>query len=152
AKAAPVPLDIIFVIDRSESMCNFTVPCASPKWPGITSALTTFFDDPTSAGISAGMTYFPPQTVLFASCGEATYEILDVPIAPLPDNAFALKNSMPADATGDRTPTLAGLKGALLAATAYQDAHPTHKVNVVLATDGDPWGCNSMNDVCACAG
>jgi hypothetical protein len=40
------------------------------------------------------------------------------------------------------TPTYGALKGSLMAATAYQDAHPTHKVNLVLATDGDPDGCD----------
>ena len=35
----------------------------------------------------------------------------------------------------------AALLGALKVATAYQDAHPKHKVNVVLATDGEPNTC-----------
>jgi hypothetical protein len=60
---------------------------------------------------------------------------------------------MPADATGVGTPTYGALKGALMAATAYQDAHPTHKVILVLATDGDPTGCGgrSMDDIAALA-
>jgi hypothetical protein len=134
AKAEPTPLDLVFAIDRSGSM-------AGAKWTGTKSALSTFFNDPASEGVSAGLVFFPTVKPL-SLCDETAYKILDVPIAPLPDNAFALTNSMPANATGSATPTFAVVKGALMAATAYQDAHPTHKVNLVLATDGNPYGCD----------
>lgn len=132
AEAERVPLDIIFLVDRSGSMTG-------SKWIGTKKALTTFFNDPKSTKIGAGMAYFPnfqPD-----SCLADGYKSLDVPISALPGNAFALTNSMPEDATGYGTPTHAALKGVLMAATAYQDAHPTHKVIVVLATDGDPLVC-----------
>ena len=135
--AAPVPVDLVFVIDRSGSMVG-------AKWSGTTSALTSFFNDPVSAGISAGLVYFPTLKAFGVACDETFYKILDVPIAPLPDNAFDLINSMPASPTGANTPTFTALNGALMAATAYQDAHPTHKVAVVLATDGDPTGCEGV--------
>ena len=132
ATAHRVPLDIIFLVDRSGSM-------SGSKWQGTTSALTKFFNDPQSAQIGAGLAFFPnfkPDT-----CDPEGYKILDVPIGALPYNAFSLTNSMPADALGYGTPTHAALKGVLAAATAYQDSHPTHKVIVVLATDGDPYWC-----------
>ena len=132
--AQPIQLDIIFVIDRSSSM-------SGPKWSGTTKALTTFFNDPASAYIGAGLVYFPNHKVV--SCVPEDYQILDVPINVLPLNIFPLTNSMPADATGNTTPTHGALKGALMAATAYQDAHPTHKVTLVLATDGDPNACGA---------
>lgn len=132
AAAERIPLDMIFVVDRSGSM-------SGGKWIGTTTALSAFFNDPKSAKIGAGMTYFP--NYMASACNPDDYKVLDVPIAPLPGNAFALTNSMPADATGYGTPTYAAMKGALSAATAYQDAHPKHKVIVVLATDGDPYIC-----------
>jgi hypothetical protein len=135
--AEPVPLDLIVLLDRSGSM-------AGEKWTGTTEALNDFFEDPVSAGISVGMVFFPSMTALTMTCEVAPYKSLDVPIAPLPDNAFALSNAIPAKPTGAGTPTLAALTGALQAATAYQDAHPTHRVNVVLATDGDPVGCDGV--------
>jgi hypothetical protein len=135
-KAEAVPVDLVFVIDRSGSMSGV-------KWSGTTSALTTFFNDPVSTGISAGIVYFPTVKAFGIACDVEFYKVLDVPVAELPGNAFALTNSMPANPTGSNTPMYAALDGALRAATAYQDAHPTHKVNVVLATDGDP---NAVRD------
>jgi len=144
AEGRRVPLDIIFLIDQSGSM-------SGTKWNGTTSALTKFFNDPASIGIGAGMVYFPTQEPY--DCEPTHYALLDVPINVLPENAFSLTNSMPFDATGIGTPTWGALKGALMAATAYQDAHPTHKVIVVLATDGEPLGCEpkTMDDIAALA-
>jgi hypothetical protein len=139
-KAERVPLDILFLVDRSGSM-------AGAKWAGTTSALTDFFNDPASAKIGVGMSLFPGFEA--SNCVADDYKTLDVPIAVLPANSFALTNSLPADAKGTSTPTYPALQGTLLAATAYQDANPTHKVVVVLATDGDPAGCenNSIDAV-----
>jgi hypothetical protein len=144
AQARRVPLDIIFLIDRSSSM-------SGTKWIGTKTALTTFFNDPASADIGAGLVYFPAQKP--DQCNPTTYAALAVPIGVLPMNAFALTNSMPFDALGTGTPTYIALKGALMAATAYQDAHPAHKVILVLATDGDPAGCepNVIDDIAGLA-
>ena len=136
--AAPIPLDLIIILDRSGSMQGV-------KWTGTKSALSSFFDDPASEGIAVGMVYFPTIKPFADVCSELSYKLLDVPIDTLPENSFALTNSMPANATGGTTPTHAALKGALMAATAYQDANPEHKVNVVLATDGDPNGCEEVD-------
>jgi Mg-chelatase subunit ChlD len=136
AEAERVQLDIIFLIDRSGSM-------AGPKWVGTTNALTTFFGDPASAKIGAGMSFFPNHKP--AICVPVDYEALDVPINVLPSNAFLLTNSIPAAPTAYGTPTYGALKGTLAAATAYQDAHPTHKVILVIATDGEPNACGAVS-------
>lgn len=129
-KAEPTPLDMIFVIDWSGSM-------QGASWAGTTTALQAFLTDPASAGIGAGIVYFPTIKENFDdTCNAQLYSILDVPIAPLPGNAFLLTNSMPADAIGSPTPLAAALAGALQTAVARQDQNPTHKVVVVLATDG----------------
>lgn len=134
AEAHPVELDIIFVIDRSGSLYG-------PKWVGTSAALTTFFTDPASANIGVGMLYFPNEKPF--SCIVDDFTTLSVPIDKLPLNAFPLINSIPAEATGAGTPIWGVLKGALMVATAYQDAHPKHKVVVVLATDGEPNSCGA---------
>ncbi|MBK9263629.1 MAG: VWA domain-containing protein [Polyangiaceae bacterium] len=135
AESRRIPVDIVFLIDRSGSM-------GGAKWEGTKSALNTFFNDPASAGISAGMVYFPAQKP--DVCNPASYSTLDVPISVLPANAFELTNSIPFYPLGSSTPTWPALKGTLAAATAYQDSHPGHKVIVVLATDGDPTGCQPL--------
>ena len=135
AAATRVQLDIVFVIDRSMSMAE------GEKWPGTKTALTKFWNDPASAKIGAGLVFFPNYNA--SPCVPGDYQNLDVPIDVLPTHAFALINSMPAEATGTSTPTYGALKGALQRATAHQDAHPKRKVIVVLATDGGPNACGS---------
>lgn len=128
-KAEPIPLDIVFLLDWSSSM-------QGESWNETKSSLGTFFNDPVSAGISAGMVYCPTVKSFGSDCDPDLYKVLDVPIAPLPGNSFYLTNSMPANAVGGGTPLYAALQGALKAATAHQDANPTHKVIVVLTGDG----------------
>jgi uncharacterized protein YegL len=142
AEAHHIRVDIIFLIDQSGSMTG-------PKWIGTKNALTTFWNDPASVGIGAGLTFLPNKKP--DVCVPTDYEALNVPIDTLPANAFALTNALPYDATGVGTPLYGALKGTLMAATAYQDAHPTHKVIVVLATDGDPnyCGMTTIDDVAA---
>lgn len=133
AKASLVPLDMIIVLDKSGSMIG-------EKWDTATTALKAFFNDPKSDGIGAGLVYFPNDQS--DECVYTDYANLDVPVGTLPGNAPALVTSISAhDADGADTPTYPALKGALAAATAYQDAHTDHKVIVVIATDGDPNGC-----------
>lgn len=143
-KAEPTPLDIVFIVDWSASM-------QGDSWEGSTSALQTFLEDPVSEGISAGIVYFPTIKPFFEdTCAKELYKVLDVPVAALPGNAFNLTNSMPADAVGAPSPLYAALSGGLQAATARQDANPTHKVIVVLASDGDYNACgHGINDIAA---
>jgi hypothetical protein len=122
-----VPLDLIFVIDQSVNL-------AGTDWMTITGALETFFDAPASDSIGVGLLFFPYSP---GDCYLTDYEALTVPLAPLPGNAFNLTNALPAAAEGIGTPIRPALHGALLQATALQDANPTHRVAVVLASAGD---------------
>jgi hypothetical protein len=121
----PVPIDLIFLVDQSDSMIG-------DKWAGTSKAVEAFFNDPASSGIGVGLEFMPKTP---DDCVVSDYENLVVPIAPLPGNAFTLTNAMPAQAGVYGTPMYGALKGALMVATAFQDAHPLHKVSVVLATD-----------------
>jgi hypothetical protein len=118
---------MIFVIDQSVNL-------AGTDWTTITGALETFFNTPASDNISAGLLFFPYSPY---DCYLTDYEALTVPIASLPGNAFNLTNSVPPSAIGLGTPIRPALHGALLQATARQDANPTHRVVVVLASAGD---------------
>jgi uncharacterized protein YegL len=135
AAAHHIPLDIVFLLDQSGSMQE------GEKWTTVSTVLPQFFNDPAQDGIGAGMLFFPYSPW---DCDLSDYENLTVPLADLPANAFNLTNAIPATALGVGTPTYPALQGALMQATAYQDANPTHKVIVVLTTDGDPNGCDGF--------
>jgi len=137
-----VPLDIIIVLDRSGSMSGV-------RWDGSVSALQTFVQDPASTGLNVGILYFPIESSSLDDCDYTQYDDLPVPVGELPMNAPALVNSLDAEEPlGGSTPIYGALKGALFAATAYQDANPNHKVIVVFASDGDPNSCpGNQNDI-----
>ncbi|WP_104977672.1 vWA domain-containing protein [Sorangium cellulosum] len=135
AETALLPLDMLVLLDRSGSMLG-------SKWSGVTSAISTFVTDAASAGMNVGLTYFPRGATGQNDCEHTTYEGLAVPIAELPLNTQALTASIQDTSPSGGTPMRPALQGVLFSATAYQDANPSHKVIVVLATDGDPSGCS----------
>jgi Mg-chelatase subunit ChlD len=133
--ASQKTLDIIVVLDRSGSM-------SGQKWDGSVTALSTFANDPASAGINVGIIYFP-QEGNSDSCNIEQYKGVNA-YGPLPQNAPAFITSLDAeDPLGPDTPIFAALTGSLFAATALQDANPDHKVILVFASDGDPSACDT---------
>jgi hypothetical protein len=76
------------------------------------------------------------------SCVAADYATPAVAIAPLPGNRNALVNSINAQAPWSATPTSAALQGAVNHARSWATSHPTHRVVVLLATDGLPTRCD----------
>lgn len=133
AEAQPVPLDVYIMLDKSGSM-------SGTRWNAVISALKTFVQDSSSAGITVALDYFPESS----SCTVAQYASPSVNWSLLPGGAQAIVNSLNgASPNGSNTPTLPALQGAIQAAQARQAAYPDHKVIVVLATDGDPNGCSS---------
>jgi hypothetical protein len=55
-----VPLDMYIMLDASGSMNDGSTSTVS-KWDAVTQALSTFFTDPQSSGLGAGLQYFPLQ-------------------------------------------------------------------------------------------
>ncbi len=167
-KGQVFPVDLFIMMDQSGSMTDtVTGPngTTGQKWAFLTQAFTTFLEDPKSAGIGVGIQYFPiPNTdAPDSSCTASTYAVTNdpaqpasgqgVPIAPLPGNAAPIIASLQAHIPGGSTPTLAALTGALQYAGAWATQNPTHKVVVVLATDGVPHLCpnNTIATVSAAA-
>jgi hypothetical protein len=67
-QATQLPLDLYLMIDTSGSMAEL-VAASSSKWAAVKAALTSFVQDPGSAGIGAGMQFFPvPKAGTPASC------------------------------------------------------------------------------------
>jgi hypothetical protein len=74
-------------------------------------------------------------------CEGAAYATPAVEVAPLPGAANALVASLNAHAPDGLTPTSGALTGAISHAQALARANPTHRVVVLLATDGLPSEC-----------
>ncbi|HWA74652.1 MAG TPA: vWA domain-containing protein [Polyangiaceae bacterium] len=83
-------------------------------------------------------------------CAAPNYATPAVAFGKLPDAAQALSDSFAARMPGGYTPTGPALAGALQQAQERAAANPTHKVVVVLVTDGLPGGFipNSSTDMC----
>jgi len=73
-------------------------------------------------------------------CTAASYATPDVPAATLPGAATALMASLTGHTPGGYTPTGPALTGALMFARQRIASMPTHRVAVVLVTDGLPGG------------
>jgi Mg-chelatase subunit ChlD len=58
AAAQALPLDLYMMVDSSGSMTEKTAAGAT-KWAAVQSAMSAFFNDPMSAGISVALQYFP---------------------------------------------------------------------------------------------
>lgn len=146
ADAQDIPLDMIVLLDRSASM--------GPKWDQSVQALNTFFNDPSSAGISVALTFFPATGVPSGdACNKIHYNPPHVPLGELPAYAPSLAAAMAAeDDGGGNTPTYGALLGTYEFATAYQDANPDRKVIVVFSSDGSPNSCpDNQNDTAVIA-
>ena len=128
------PANLVFMFDQSGSMGG---PDMGVKWTPVSDALSSFFNDAASKGMSASLQYFAQGS----SCNSSNYQSPEVALTPLPSPAFA--SSISKHSPGGNTPTLPALKGAIDFAKSTAAAKPGEKVAVVLVTDGDPNGCNS---------
>ncbi|MGE0327948.1 MAG: vWA domain-containing protein [Polyangiaceae bacterium] len=152
-----LPLDMYIMMDRSGSM-------EGANWNAVTSAVTTFVQSPESDGIGVGLQFFPaadPGVTCFLppcpagcvqfgslcipqdSCDPNDYLPPAVNIAPLPGVANAIVSAMANTGPGGGTPTMPALQSAAQVMTAYAAANPTHKVIIVLASDGEPSDCET---------
>lgn len=142
-------LDMIIAMDGSKSMRDGVD--GGRKWDLVVDALTTFSNDPASAGIGVGLTYFGIPAGydagdLVVSCDVAEYAKPAVAIANLPANAGAIVTSLSNYEPIGGTPTLPAMEGVISYAHSFIAAHPTHRVVIVLATDGEPNDCDSTVD------
>jgi Mg-chelatase subunit ChlD len=145
-EAEQQPLDMLILMDGSGSMDDMVT--GGRKWDLVVGALSTFANDPASAGIGVGLTYFGIPAGydagdLVVSCDVAEYSTPAVALKPLPGNAKNLTSSLSAYKPVGGTPTLPALQGAVAYAHTWHAAHPTHRIVIVLATDGEPNDCDS---------
>ncbi len=158
-----LPLDMYLIVDRSGSM-------QGNNWTAVTNAITTFVNSPDADGIGVGLQFFPlvnePACPLWQPCGSVcTPGVVGceycnpngflppaVNIAPLPGVASQIVSAINSTSPNGGTPTMPALQSAGIATTAYAKQHPDRKVIIVLASDGEPSGCNEdINAIAAVA-
>jgi len=146
--ATSVPLDIFILLDQSGSMAETSG--TGTKWSQAVEAVSRFVDDPTSAGTQVALQYFSlplsGQTVptdTEHSCAVFDYALPEIPMAALPDNARAIEASMIKHTPSGPSPTYEALVGATTYAVSWANAHPTHRIVIVMATDAGPHLCMS---------
>jgi len=123
-------LDVYLLLDNSASLLL--------SWPAILDGLSAFFDDPESRGIGVGLQLFG------AACEPEAYATPRVPIAPLPNNATALRNALP-PLPVESTSTLPALRGAITHARQWASTHPDTDTVVLLVTDALPAECDPVD-------
>ena len=137
-----IPIDFYFVVDKSNSMG--TDAGMQSRWSAMANALSTFVRSPSSAGLGAGVGFFPRSSNgTNTLCAVNDYRVPDVPIALLPGVAPQIVTALAAQRLGPGTPTTPALEASLSYARAEKIARATRDVAVVLVTDGQPTQCNS---------
>jgi Mg-chelatase subunit ChlD len=137
-----IPIDFYFVVDKSSSMG--TNAGTQTRWSAMANALNTFVRSPSSAGLGAGVNFFPKSsTGNNTLCAVNDYRVPDVPIALLPDVAPRIAAALAAQRLGRGTPTTPALEASLAYAKAEKMARVTRDVAVVVVTDGVPSQCSS---------
>jgi hypothetical protein len=153
--AASQDIDIYILLDQSSSMNELMPQSNEVIWSGVTRAITSFVQLPTSAGLRVGLQYFgilsSSQTCATppcSSCNPADYATPAVPIAALPGNAQAIVSSIQQHAPSTFTPTVPAYEGVLGYAQTWAAQNPDRLTVVVLATDGFPTECSTdLNQV-----
>lgn len=113
------------------------------KWIPVGTAMNGFFADPTSAGMSASLGFFPKASSQGATlCQPTDYTTPAVALTTLP-NATVFKNAIAGQKPGGNTPTEVALNGAITYAKTVAKSHPNDVTAVVLVTDGEPTECAS---------
>lgn len=140
------PVALFIMQDRTGSMVSgFPAGCAC-SWGNSTMALNAFVNDPMSAGLDVGLSFFGGQdkTVCDGSdCGQAV-----VPIEPIAMAAQPIAQAMNANTPNPAniTPLECGLRGMINACLLYTSQSPIGEECVaVLVTDGntmDPTPCD----------
>jgi hypothetical protein len=129
-QAVSKPVSLYVMFDKSSSM-------AGSKWTAAKAGLGAFLDDPKSAGIRAGLNFFPREPDATPACDQPAYAAPVVPFDLLPDNAAPMKAAVDAEAPdGFGTPMWPALGGAILKGIELAENNPGEASAVLLVTDG----------------
>lgn len=163
-----VPVDMYFLVDSSGSMAERVQ--GGSKWEVVSKALTSFLNDPRNTDTGVGIGYFPSAAqgtctagqagclcipiinICFSnvggSCTVGDYATPAVPLV-LPPSVTAVIADIAGHQLSGGTPTRPAVEGALQYLNQWAASHPDRKPVLVLASDGDPTGCdrNTPQDI-----
>ncbi|MDI1450635.1 vWA domain-containing protein [Polyangium sp. 6x1] len=136
-----VPLSLYITFDKSSSMVG-------TKWNSAEAGLAAFVNDPSAAGTSVALNFFPLPAE--STCDQMLYKPPVVPFGELPANAEPIIQAIAAeDPNGFKTPIYPALGGAILACADALQQKPGTGCAVLLVTDGQPSGpapiCSGVN-------
>jgi hypothetical protein len=155
-----IPLDIYVMFDLSCSMsCSVDRsgccresddPDPLDEWriQPVREAMVAFLRDPESAGIGVGLGFFGDHALDSNNdpdvCSVAAHSDAAVEIARLPGAADQLIAELQAGEPQGGTPTHLAVEGACAYADSWKQQQPSHKVVILLVTDGIPeYSCNA---------
>ena len=135
-------VDLFLLQDLSGSMLDPIVAGSVDKRTAASQGIKAFLAQPATAAVEIGIGYFPKVTAQNdTSCVLSDYPV--DPIAPAAGNTSTIGASLDAHATPNGSTSPQALQGTFAYVEAFAQAHPTHKVVVVLITDGLPNWCPS---------
>jgi hypothetical protein len=141
------PVNLVFMFDVSASLFSdpYTPNTKAKKWDPMVAASKAFFEDPQSNGLKASFDYFPQGFNGGEECNEASYGSAQIPLTPLPSQAFgAFFDNF--KVAGNTTPTRAALTGAIGQAKTVAGQNAGTKTAVVFVTDGVPSVCGDGDE------
>ncbi|WP_438043988.1 vWA domain-containing protein [Sorangium sp. So ce128] len=148
AAASLQPVYLAFAFDVSGSMGKGDKDWHDKdlKWDPVVAATKQFFSDPGSEGLTASLSFFPADD---DKCSVEIYATPDVPLTPLPSDAFAEAIAAIEPESSDDwrggTPTAWVMRGTSGFIEAQRQQNPG-KYAIVLVTDGYPQGCDEASD------
>ena len=144
-----IPIDLYFMMDKSTSMNMFDRGQPVSRWNAVSQAMKTFINSPKSAGLGAGIAFFPRVDASGNPlCGAADYAFPVVEMGVIPKVVTAISTGISAQVLASGTPTMPALQGAHIYARSSQ-ARSGRLAAVVIVTDGQPRGCSSTIDTTA---
>jgi hypothetical protein len=142
-----IPIDLYFTMDRSLSMSIIDPGSRVSRWDAVSAAMNVLLQSPMSAGLGAGIGFFPRTGAGGQPlCTSADYFYPVVPIGTLGGTTVVSANiaaAIGAQTLASGTPTTPALDGAHKYARSEQVAHGDRIAAVVLVTDGVPRQCAS---------
>jgi von Willebrand factor type A domain len=143
AAAEKLPVDLVFMVDHSDSMNK------PNKYPACAIGMKAFFQDLNSKGIQASIQFFCGGGSATKCEGYLTsWAVPAVPVTPLPE-PMKFAQAIDSQTFCNGTPTDPALTAAIDYAKTLRT--PGRRVAVVLVTDGLPTTCGSLKSVVAVA-